>query len=71
MGILRRLKQKVPDDKLIIIADAIFNSIIRYGIAVYLVPTYETEDLKARKLSNETYDLQVLQNKMLRLVHGL
>ena len=71
MGILRRIKQKVPDDKLIIIADAIFNSIIRYGIAVYLVPTYEKEDLKARKLSSETYDLQVLQNKMLRLVHGL
>ena len=71
MGILRRIKQKVPEDKLIIIADAIFNSIIRYGIAVYLVPTYEKEDLKARKLSSETYDLQVLQNKMLRLVHGL
>ena len=64
-------KEKVPADKLNIIADAIFNSVIRYGIAVYLVPMYEKEDLKARKLSSETYDLQVLQNNMLRLIHGL
>ena len=71
IGILKRIKQKVPADKLSIIADAIFNSVIQYGIAVYLVPTYEKEDLKARKLSSETYDLQVLQNNMLRLIHGL
>ena len=38
---------------------------------VYLVPFYEKEDLKARKLSSETYDLQVLQNNMLRVIHGL
>ena len=38
------------------------------GIAV---PTYEKEDLKARKLSSKTYDLQVLQNNMLRVIHGL
>ena len=71
IGILKRIKEKVPADKLSIMADAIFNSVIRYGIAVYLVPTYEKEDLKARKLSSETYDLQVLQNKMLRVIHGL
>ena len=71
IGILKRIKQKVPVDKLSIIADGIFNTIIRYGIAVYLVPTYEIEDLKARKLSSETYDLQVLQNNMLRVIHGL
>ena len=71
IGILKRIKQKVPVDKLSIIADGIFNSVIRYGIAVYLVPTYEIEDLKARKLSSETYDLQVLQNNMLRVIHGL
>ena len=71
IGILKRIKEKVPADKLSIMADAIFNSVIRYGIAVYLVPTYEKEDLKARKLSSETYDLQVLQNNMLRVIHGL
>ena len=43
IGILKRIKQKIPADKLSIIADAIFNSVIRYGIAVYLVPTYEKE----------------------------
>ena len=52
----------LPADKLYIIADAIFNSVIRYGIVVYQVPMYEKEDLKARKLSSETYDLQVLQD---------
>ena len=56
---------------MIIIADAIFNSVIRYGIAVYLVPTYEKEDLKARKLSSETNSLQIMQNNMLRIIHGL
>ena len=71
IGILKRIKQKVPADKLIIIADAIFNSVIRYGIAVYLLPTYEKEDLKARKLSSETESLQVIQNNMLRTIHGL
>ena len=71
IGILKRIKQKVPADKLSIIADAIFNSVIRYGIAVYLLPTYEKEDLKARKLSSETESLQVIQNNMLRTIHGL
>ena len=71
IGILKRIKQKIPADKLSIIADAIFNSVIRYGIAVYLVPTYDKEDLKARKLSSETDSLQVIQNNMLRTIHGL
>ena len=57
--------------KLNIIADAIFNSVIRYGIAVYLVPTYEKGELKARKLFSETDSLQVLQNNRLRIIHGL
>ena len=71
IGILKRIKQKIPADKLPIIADAIFNSVIRYGIAVYLLPIYEKEDLKARKLSSETDSLQVLQNNMLRVILGL
>ena len=49
----------------------IFNSVIRYGIAVYLVPTYEREDLKARKLTSERDSLQVIQNNTLRIIHGL
>ena len=71
IGILKRIKQKIPADKLYIIADAIFNSVIRYGIAVYLLPTYEKEDLKARKLSKEMESLQVIQNNMLRTIYGL
>ena len=50
IGHLKRIKQKIPSDKLIIIAEAIFNSNIRYGIAVYLIPTFEKEELKAGKL---------------------
>ena len=71
IGILKRIKQKIPADKLPIIADAIFNSVIRYEIAVYLLPIYEKEDLKARKLSSETDSLQVLQNNLLGVIHGL
>ena len=70
IGILKRMIYKIPIEKLIIIAEAIFNSVIRYGIAVYLVPTYDKEDLKARKLSSEANTLQVMQNNMLRMIHG-
>ena len=39
IGILKRIKQKVPVDKLSISADAIFNSVIRYGgINIVTVP---------------------------------
>ena len=71
IGLLKRIKQKIPSDKLIIIAEAILNSIIRYGIAVHLKPTFEKEDLKAQKLTNETSSLQTMQNNMLRVIHGL
>ena len=36
LGLLKRIKKRVPKDKLIITAEAIFNSKISYGIAVYL-----------------------------------
>ena len=36
--ILRRLRDKIPVSNLITVAEAIFVSIIRYGIAVYLKP---------------------------------
>ena len=51
------------------IAEAIFNSKIRYGISVYLNPVFDNEDLKAKKLSKNATTLQTLQNTMLRLIH--
>ena len=50
------------------VAESIFNSKVRYGIALYLNPTFETEDVKARKLSVEASKLQVIQNSMLRTI---
>ena len=52
------------------IAEAIFNSKIRYGISVYLNPVFDNEDLKAKKLSKNASTLQTLQNAMLRLIFG-
>ena len=50
IGILRRIKHRVPKNKLVMIAEALFNSKIRYGIALYLNPVYEGEDLKMKRL---------------------
>ena len=58
MGLLKRIKKRVPKDKLIIIAEAIFNCKIRYGIAVYLIPISEREEVKTEKLSPHTKELQ-------------
>ena len=52
------------------IAEAIFNSKIRYGIALYLNPVFEEEDLKMKRLSKNATSLQTLQNTMLRLILG-
>ena len=71
MGILKRIKKRVPKDKLIIIAEAIFNSKIRYGIAVYLKPTFDREEVKMEKLSPHTKELQTVQNSMVRVILGL
>ena len=53
---------------MLMVAESIFNSKVRYGIALYLNPTFETEDVKARKLSVEASKLQVIQNSMLRTI---
>ena len=53
IGHLKRIKRTIPQDKLIILAETAFNSIIRYGIAVNLILTYKKEDLKAQKLTSE------------------
>merc|ERR1739846_15980 len=49
IGLLRRIRKRVPKEKIVIIAEAIFNSIIRYGAAVYLKPIYDKEDLNMEK----------------------
>ena len=55
----------MPHSKLRVIAEAIFTSVARYGIAVYYKP---------RLYSDPTYEdqtkLQVIQNKMFRLLAG-
>ena len=71
IGLLKRMKQRVPKNKLVIIANAIFNSKLRYGAAVYLSPVYEEEDLKMRRIPKDTSILQVLQNIMIRLICDL
>ena len=52
------------------IAEAIFNSKIRYGISVYLNPVYDEEDLKVKKLSKNALVIQTLQNSMIRIILG-
>ena len=46
IGLIRRIRNRVPRRKLIMIAEAIFSSKIRYGIALYLNPVSDPEDLK-------------------------
>jgi hypothetical protein len=41
IGLLRRIKKRVPKEKLVIIAEAIFNSLLRYGVAVFLKSIYD------------------------------
>lgn len=53
------------------IAESIFNSLIRYGCAVYLNPVFEEEEIKVKKLPKNTSILQILQNKMIRVILGL
>ena len=70
LGLLKRIKNKIPKNKLIMVAEAIFNSKIRYGISVYLNPIYESEDLKMQKTTKNATTLQTLQNTMIRTVLG-
>jgi len=53
------------------IAEAIFNSLLRYGVAVFLKPVYDQEELNRRKLPKDTNTLQTLQNSMIRVIYGL
>ena len=71
IGLLKRIRQRVPLKKLTLIAEAIFNSVLRYGISLYLNPVFEKEDLKRKSLSENATKLQTLQNDMLRGIHGV
>ena len=53
------------------VAEAIFNSVLRYGVAVLQKPVYDEEDLNGRKLPKNTNVLQTLQNSMIRVIYGL
>jgi hypothetical protein len=44
---------------------------LRYGVAVFLKPVYDEEDLNMKKLPKTTVILQTLQNSMLRVIFGL
>ena len=68
MGLMRRVRNRILPSKLLMVAESIFNSKIRYGIALYLNPVFENEDVKARTLSKEASKLQVIQNDMLRMI---
>ena len=52
-----------------IFADAIFQSKLRYGIAVYTYPKFEFNHLEQPMDPNVT-KLQVVQNDMLRILNG-
>ena len=46
IGLLRRIRKRVPREKIVIIAEAIFNSLLRYGVAVFLKPIYDKENME-------------------------
>ena len=71
IGLMRRIRNRLPRRKLLMVAEAIFNSKIRYGIALYLNPVSEKEDIKARRLSTEARKLQTIQNNMIRMIFEL
>ena len=70
IGVLRRIRKRVPKEKIVIIAEAIFNSLLRYGVAVFLKPIFDKEDLNMEKKTKNTATLQTLQNNMLRVIFG-
>ena len=69
LGLLRRIKYKVNCHKLQIIAEAIFQSKIRYGISVYTIPKFEFHNLE-QAMDPNIAKLQVIQNDMMRLLKG-
>ena len=67
LGLLRRIKCKIHSHNLQMVAEAIFQSKIRYGISVYTLPKFEFNNLE-QSLDPNITKLQVIQNDMLRLL---
>ena len=66
IGMLRRIKNRLPQEKLQLVAEAIVNSKIRYGIAVYYRPRLDEGEEKCSIQD----PIQVCQNDMIRLLCG-
>ena len=64
---LRRIKYKLNSNKLQMVAEATFQSKLRYGISVYTIPKFEFQNLEQSMDPNIT-KLQIVQNDMLRLL---
>ena len=69
LGLLRRIKYKINSHKLQIVAEAIFQSKLRYGISVYTIPKFEFNNLE-QTMDPNIAKLQVIQNDMMRLLVG-
>ena len=66
IGMLRILRHHLPNEVLKLVADAIFTSKVRYGIAIYCRPKLGDEN-EGNHVLNE---LKKLQNIMLRVIAG-
>ena len=64
LGLLRRLSHSLPKYALRQVAEGIFTSKLRYGIAVYCKPKLTDEDNSNRILR----ELTILQNEMIRII---
>ena len=69
MSLLKRIKRKVNNEKMEMIADAIFQSKLRYGIAAYGCPKFKFNHLE-QTMDPNLGKLQVVQNDMLRILNG-
>ena len=67
LGHLRRIKSKINSHKLQIVAEAIFQSKLRYGISVYTIPKFEFNN-QEQSIDPNITKLQVIQNDMMRLL---
>ena len=66
---IARMKTQVKTDKIMIISEAIFMSIIRYAMSVYTKPKYEFNNLE-QPMDPNIAKIQVVQNDLLRLIFG-
>ena len=63
---LKRINHRLPQEKMILVAEAIFCSSIRYGIPVFYKPRLTDTD----EFCTIQEKLQVCQNDMIRLLFG-